>query len=471
MSRDRISPAQRCFAQASALLAGRWGGLRLPGEDWLCRDAVQALALPLDPRRQDALHVALHDGVNARLLPTRWCGLPLRIERAPRLQAQSRPPLLRLTRTREEGTATALVRDRLNGDRCYLLTCGHVVAPDSAARYGDEVALQLRGGIDLSGRLREWQPDVAPGNLPSTLDAALVELDAGSLQVLRQQSPDWLPLGLSDDVRPGQPVALQRVDSVLDGLLCQHWSGEVGAGGDTGGDYFLQDAIGYSTDSPTLGGDSGGAVWAEGDRLLGMHIGAIEGARAPRATAVMARVKPALDWFCVKPFTRNDPATLTPADWPAPPFPDRGQPSAAATAARDSQDRLVLAQTLWGEARGEGRGGMQAVAAVVLNRWHAQYRGCQTISAVCLDPKQFSCWNADDPNSALLTRVALAPDANFQDALAVADLALSGGLADPTRGARHYVATTLPDRLRPAWLLAKQPCVVIGRHEFYNDIC
>jgi len=47
---------------------------------------------------------------------------------------------------------------------------------------------------------------------------------------------------------------------------------------------------------------------------------------------------------------------------------------------------------------------------------------------------------------------------------------MNGLLTDPTFGARHYVATTLPLRLRPRWLLDKTPVVVIGRHEFYNNI-
>src|SRR5690349_15270839 len=70
----------------------------------------------------------------------------------------------------------------------------------------------------------------------------------------------------------------------------------------------------------------------------------------------------------------------------------------------------VLARTLWGEARGEGETGMQAVASVVLNRVAlAQERGKywwgNNIIQVCQKPYQFSCWNRSDPNFRQLQEV------------------------------------------------------------------
>lgn len=463
--------AWRRFAYASTVLERRWRGLSAAGDDWLCREAVRALKLPLDTRAQTSLGVVLQDGISPRELPSSLAGLPLKVLRAPVLRAQSDPPLLTLRRTLEDGTTTALVRDRLNGERCYLLTCGHVVAPDSAARYGEEVVIsRLPGGVVLKGLLREWQPAVGPGSMPSTMDAALVEVDAGTLQSLRRLDPAWLPRSVGETVSPGLPVALRRIGGPLDGVLCEHWSGEVGVGGEEYPDYFLQDAIGYCTDSPTISGDSGGAIWGEGDALLGMHIGAIDSGHAPAATAVMTRVKPVLDWYCIKPFTRLDPATLTPEDWPALPHTGRPRDALATQAAVNAGDQVVLAKTLWGEARGEGGEGMEAVASVILNRRRAKYRGRTTVGEVCLDPKQFSCWNDDDLNSSKLMRIDKQPDNDFRLAIAIASAALLGGLTDKTQGAKHYVATTLPLSLRPRWLNDKRPCVVIGRHEFYNNI-
>lgn len=472
MSRSRLP-----FESASALLARRWrGGSDVGGDDWLCPDAVQALLMPLSPALAPVLHVVLRDGVSARSvpsrLPRRFGGeeLPIKPLRAPPAKAQAGPPRLTLQRTNEIGTATALVRDRLNGERYYLLTCAHVVAPDAAARFGDAVTIGDRAGA-MTAELREWQPMIGEGCPPSRLDAALIELDAGTLQALRQRGTAWLPRSLCDSVQAQQPVALQRVDGALDGALAVHWSGEVGAGSAEFSNYFLEDAIGYVTGSPTAAGDSGAALWTAGDALLGMHIGAVDAAGALGANAVMARVRPALDWYCIKPFTRNDPATLGADDWP--PLPEgvagagAGATMAAAAPASGS-DLDVLAQTLWGEARGEGKAGMEAVAAVILNRWRTRYRGQTSVAGVCRDPFQFSCWNARDPNRPAMQRMLVNPDADFKLALEVSGQALAGGIPDPTAGARHYVSTSLRDR--PFWLDHKRPCAVIGRHEFYNDI-
>lgn len=463
------TPAWAVFAQASRNLARRWHREEVARHDWLCPAAVRSISLPVDPRQQNALDVTLKDGVSARDLPKQFGGMPIRVKRGPVLRAESGPPSMTLRRTLLDGTATALVRDRLNGERCYLLTCGHVVAPDSAARYGDQVRISLPTGDSGDAFLREWQPAVGPRNSPSAMDAALIELDGDTLIALRNLDRSWLPRGLTDSVPAGSPIALQRVDGSLDGVLCDHWSGEVGTGGDSYPDYFLEDAIGYQTDERTRGGDSGAAIWAEGDALFGMHIGSIEGNQVAGANAVLARVKPALDWYCVKPFTRLDPATLTASDWPT-------LPKSAAVAATpavpgpDEGDLQILAKTVWGEARGEGVAGMEAVASVVLNRLKVGYRGQTTATGVCLQPSQFSCWDANDPNRILLTGIDKHPDNDFKAALGVASRALSGQIADPTRGSKHYVSTSLPQSMRPTWLREKRPCIVIGRHEFYNDI-
>ncbi|MDH0863335.1 cell wall hydrolase [Mitsuaria sp. GD03876] len=479
--RDR-SWAERRFAAASEVLARRWHGLPVAAPDWLCREAVTALRLVPgnEAGHGAALEVALRDGVGARDLPADWLGLRLVPVRQAPARAQRLPPRLTLRRTREDGTATALVRDRLNPERCFLLTCGHVVAPDSASRYGDAVRIGLPGIASLEAYLREWQPALGPGCLPTELDAALIEVSGAALQELIAMDAGWLPTGLSDDAREGMPVSLRRVDGPLEGRLCAPWSGEVGTDGQDAVDYFLKDGISYATSGSTQGGDSGGAIWSAGDRLFGMHVGAIESGRAADANAVMARVQPALAWYCVKPFTRTDPATVTAADWPErPPSMAMAAPLAgkAAEDPADADEQLVLARTLWGEARGEGEAGMYAVGRVILNRWRSGYRGCRTVSQVCLDPSQFSCWNANDPNRAQMLRLdpALSQDENFKTALDVATFALSqpsrdGTVPDPTLGARHYVATTLPSALRPDWLLDKHPCAVIGRHEFYNNI-
>ena len=60
------------------------------------------------------------------------------------------------------------------------------------------------------------------------------------------------------------------------------------------------------------------------------------------------------------------------------------------------RERILLARTLYGEARGEGPEGMEAVANSIRNRVHnTNYPPNYT--GVIRQPKQYSIWN--DPNS------------------------------------------------------------------------
>lgn len=125
----------------------------------------------------------------------------------------------------------------------------------------------------------------------------------------------------------------------------------------------------------------------------------------------------------------------------------------------------VLARTIWGEARGEGRAGMQAVACAILNRAKDPGWWGRSVAEVCLKPWQFSCWLESDPNRAKLLAVT-AQDRQFAQALDLAQAALAGDLADYTFGATHYHMV----EIAPGWASGHTPCAVIGRHAFYNDI-
>lgn len=128
----------------------------------------------------------------------------------------------------------------------------------------------------------------------------------------------------------------------------------------------------------------------------------------------------------------------------------------------------TLARTLWGEARGESVRGIEAVAAVVVNRVRvAERRGGfwwgDSVVAVCRKPCQFSCWNADEPNRPKLLAVT-ADDPVFATCLRVARRAVAGLLDDPTGGATHYHALGL----HPDWAATHCPSAEIGRHVFYD---
>ncbi|HKJ75510.1 MAG TPA: cell wall hydrolase [Alphaproteobacteria bacterium] len=128
-------------------------------------------------------------------------------------------------------------------------------------------------------------------------------------------------------------------------------------------------------------------------------------------------------------------------------------------------DFVVFARTVWGEARGEPELGQEAVAWVIVNRLRSGYRGAETLSDVCRARLQFSCWNPDDPNAALLDRVNFTRT-SFCRVFAAVCRVWSGEVPDPTNGARHYHN----HRVAPAWSRGHHPTAVIGNHVFYDDI-
>ncbi len=128
----------------------------------------------------------------------------------------------------------------------------------------------------------------------------------------------------------------------------------------------------------------------------------------------------------------------------------------------------VLARTLWGEARGQGTAGLQAVANVVLNRVKvAEEKGKfwwgNNIIQVCQKPYQFSCWNRSDPNFRKLQAVS-EDNLYFSSAMRIARRAVIGALEDITPGATHYHA----DYVKPYWAHGQTPTVTIGNHIFYT---
>lgn len=124
----------------------------------------------------------------------------------------------------------------------------------------------------------------------------------------------------------------------------------------------------------------------------------------------------------------------------------------------------TLARTIWGEARGEGSIGMQAVAAVIHNRLavsrqKGKFWWGNSLIEICQKPYQFSCWNRDDPNYRKVLN-ADARDNSFAKAIDIARVCL----ADPTGGATHYHAANI----YPYWARNQQPTATIGKHIFYR---
>ena len=133
---------------------------------------------------------------------------------------------------------------------------------------------------------------------------------------------------------------------------------------------------------------------------------------------------------------------------------------------KDLSALQVLAGTLWGEARGDGVVGMTAVASVIMNRARSPGWWGRDSRSVCLSPKQFSCWNGDDPNRPKILAVIEQPDADYRSAERIATEALAGRLEDTTAGATHYVMTSIAGRT--GWARDHKPVKVIGHHSFYK---
>jgi N-acetylmuramoyl-L-alanine amidase len=148
-----------------------------------------------------------------------------------------------------------------------------------------------------------------------------------------------------------------------------------------------------------------------------------------------------------------------------------GKPGEEKTFAENFYDDLsidVLARTLWGEARGEGSEGMEAVCNVVLNRVKiAQEKGGywwgDNIISVCQKPYQFSCWNRSDANYKKLQAVT-EKDIYFATAVRIARRGVAGALLDITNGATHYHEQSI----LPPWAMGQLPTAHIGRHVFYR---
>jgi spore germination cell wall hydrolase CwlJ-like protein len=135
------------------------------------------------------------------------------------------------------------------------------------------------------------------------------------------------------------------------------------------------------------------------------------------------------------------------------------------------KDRAVLARTLWGEARGEGIAGQQAVAWAIRNRvndgkdkswWGEGYTG------VCQAPYQFSCWNKNDPNYPYLSGATPIPKGQINRATEAANAVIDGLVKDPTGGATHYYALSMPKP--PAWVKGATLTLTLGQHKFYKDV-
>ena len=118
-------------------------------------------------------------------------------------------------------------------------------------------------------------------------------------------------------------------------------------------------------------------------------------------------------------------------------------------------DMQCMADNLHHEAKVDGMRGMEAVAAVVMNRVRDP-RWPDNVCDVVYQPSQFS-WT-------LKTRLKQLKIKHDWKTLAVATMALDGSLIDKTGGATHYHAVYVTTH----WGKVYDFTVQVGHHLFYR---
>ncbi|MDR1390997.1 MAG: cell wall hydrolase [Holosporales bacterium] len=135
------------------------------------------------------------------------------------------------------------------------------------------------------------------------------------------------------------------------------------------------------------------------------------------------------------------------------------------------RDMEIMAKTIYGEARGEcvekkatlaSFAPLIAIGNVIMNR---SKESSTSIASVCLAPKQFSCWNENDPNRKVIERVTL-KDPIFTRCFIVGAKIICEELKDITYGANHYYSRYL--KKPPYWAEGRTPVVKIGNHIFFK---
>lgn len=147
----------------------------------------------------------------------------------------------------------------------------------------------------------------------------------------------------------------------------------------------------------------------------------------------------------------------------------------------NKNDLDTLARTIWGEARGEGRAGMQAVANVIMNRFklsqqstvYARNFGGGSVANICKKKNQFSTWMKHDPDhlrNYLAMMAVTESDPQFREAVSIARQALQYRLTDITNGADHYLNVAATRKARrgslPSWVRLERRTADIGSHTF-----
>lgn len=125
----------------------------------------------------------------------------------------------------------------------------------------------------------------------------------------------------------------------------------------------------------------------------------------------------------------------------------------------------LVAILMVAEAEGEPLEGRVAVAHVAKNRLKAKVWG-DTYSKVILAPKQFSCFNENDPRFKVCLRLLhndRDDDPLWKECKYLALGVVAGLIRDNTKGATHYHTTAV----HPYWADSMKEVKQINNHIFY----
>ena len=141
-------------------------------------------------------------------------------------------------------------------------------------------------------------------------------------------------------------------------------------------------------------------------------------------------------------------------------------------------DDELMALTIWAESRGEPLAGKVAVGTVILNRVsHRSWDG-RTIREVCLKPRQFSCFNDNDPQRDKIIEIvndfqaALDKDIALKDCHIIAQGLIKGVIRKDEDLVKakccQYLTTAAKEHCN--WWKKMRFVKRIGEHWFYTDL-
>ncbi|WP_306555469.1 cell wall hydrolase [Acidovorax sp.] len=354
------------------------------------------------------------------------------------------------------GAAGLLVRLPADAGNVYLLGAAHVLTPLpwGLPALGGRVYTQdsIDGAARPAGQVVEYINIGGGGRYVG--DAALVRLDIAPPADFYGEL-GW-PKGASGITPAGMPVRMfsARANQVRTSTVCDcPYEASLSYVSDDAKETPVQfrDVIRCSPQYSQTG-DSGSPVFNLSGQVVGIHFW------GDSESGVIAPIGRLLRFFKAEVLTDPEAAL---GSLSTPIFGAGG----AVNVINPASAVDVLARTLWAEARGENKSGIEAVACVVVNRTRKGGWWGDTVETVCRYPWQFSCWNPGTPSLEQLLRVT-EEDTLFRLCQSIARAAIAGEVADVTKGACHYHRYDV----QPDWSRGHQPSASIGTHRFFNDI-